>query len=309
MQNLNRRNFLMTAAAGVTAGLGIASAHPRNNSTVAGVRLGAQSYSFRSLDMDGMIAAYKECEIGVAELYSGHFESGIPISDPTPRTLPNGRTMPARPSREDQRAWRLSVDLGLFEDAGRRLHENGVEVYAYNYSFKDDYTDAEIERGFEMAKALGARYITASSNVTTAKRIDPFAKRYQMRVGMHNHSRIDDNEFATPESFDRARMGTSDYIAMNLDIGHFVAANFEPLEYIRQNYDDILTLHLKDRKKDQGQNTVFGEGDTPIIETLQLVRDEGYQFPCNIEYEYRGEGDAITEVKKCLEYCKAALRA
>jgi sugar phosphate isomerase/epimerase len=181
--------------------------------------------------------------------------------------------------------------------------------FAYNFCFREDFDDAEIERGFEMAQAIGARYITASSNVTTAKKVDPFAKRYQMRVGMHNHSRIDDNEFATPESFEKARMGTSAYIAVNLDIGHFVAANFEPLEYIRKNYSDILTLHIKDRKKDQGENTVFGEGDTPIVEVLRLVRDERYQFPCNIEYEYRGESDAVTEVKKCVAYCKNALEA
>ena len=296
-------------AAGATAGLAALGAHSRINSSFRGVRIGAQSYSFRTLDTDGMIAAYKECGIGTAELYSGHLEAHIPISDPAPRTLENGRQAPARPSREDQRKWRLGVDLAEFEAVGRRLHENGVEVYAYNYSFREDFDDAEIERGFEMAQAIGARYITASANVTTAKRIDPFAKRYQMRVGMHNHSRIDDNEFATPESFEKARMGMSDYIAVNLDIGHFVAANFEPLEFIRKNYSDILTLHIKDRKKDQGDNTVFGKGDTPIEEVLQLVRDEGYQFPCNIEYEYRGEADAVTEVKKCVAYCKNALES
>ncbi len=296
-------------AAGVTAGLGVAGAHARNPSTYAGVRIGAQTYSFRSLDMDGMIAACKECGLGVVEVYSGHFERSIPISNPQPRTGRDGSLLPPRPSREEQRAWRLGVDLGVFEDVGRRLHENGVDVYALNYSFREDFTDGEIERGFEMAQAIGARCITASSNVTTAKRIDPFAKRYQMRVGMHNHSRIDDNEFATPESFTAAMSGMSDFIAINLDIGHFVAAGFDPLEFIQNNYSNILTMHIKDREANQGPNTVFGEGDTPIVETLHLVRDEGYQIPCNIEYEYRGKGDAVAEVKKCIAYCKNALKA
>lgn len=297
----------MTAAASAVAGLGVAAAHPRNDSTKNGVRIGAQSYSFRTLDMDGMIAAFKECGIGVGEFWSGHFESQAPITNPQPRTGRDGRQLPPRPSREDLRNWRLGVDLSLFEEAGRRLHENGVDVYAYNYSFRDDFTDAEIDRGFEMARALGARCITASSNVETAKRIDPFARRHQMRVGMHNHSRIEDNEFATPESFERARAGTSDFIAINLDIGHFVAAGFDPLAFIRSHYDDILTLHIKDRKTNQGPNTEFGEGDTPIVETLQLIREERYPIPCNIEYEYRGELGAAAEVKKCLAYCKNAL--
>ncbi len=51
----------------------------------------------------------------------------------------------------------------------------------------------------------------------------------------------------------------------------------------------------------------FGEGDTPIIEVLQLLRDEGYKIPCNIEYEYRGTDGPVAEVRKCLAYCKLAV--
>ena len=159
-----------------------------------------------------------------------------------------------------------------------------------------------------MAKALGARVITASSNVTTARRIDPFARKHKMRVGMHNHSRIEENEFATPADFEKARRGMSEYIAINLDIGHFTAANFDAVDYIDKHHDDIVTLHIKDRKRDQGENLPFGQGDTPIKEVLALLREKQYEIPANIEYEYRGE-DAVVEVKKCFEYCKNALLA
>ena len=99
----------------------------------------------------------------------------------------------------------MTVSLDEFAAAGKKFRDAGVDVYAYNYSFRDDFTDGEMERGFEMAKALGAKVITASSNLSTAMRVDPFAKKHQMRVGMHNHSRIRENEFATPDDFDKAR--------------------------------------------------------------------------------------------------------
>jgi hypothetical protein len=39
---------------------------------------------------------------------------------------------------------------------------------------------------------------------------------------------------------------------------------------------------------------------------LRLVKENRYNIPANIEYEYLG-GDAVAEVKKCFDYCKAAL--
>jgi sugar phosphate isomerase/epimerase len=122
---------------------------------------------------------------------------------------------------------------------------------------------------------------------------------------MHNHSRIRENEFATPNDFERAMRGT-EYIGINLDIGHFTAAGFDAVEYLDKHHDKIVTLHIKDRKKDQGDNVEFGDGDTPIVETLHLLRSKKFRIPANIEYEYKG-ADTIAEVRKCFEYCKAAL--
>ena len=259
------------------------------DSTLAGVRIGCQSYSFRDRSLEKAIEGLAAVGIGVCELYAGHVE---PVD--------------LRGKREELRQWRETVSLGHFESVGKQFRDAGIDLYAYNYSFRDDFSDREMERGFEMAQAMGAKVMTASSNVSTAKRIDLYAKKYKIRVGMHNHSRIRENEFATPADFDAARKGASDYIAINLDIGHFTAANFDPVDYLDKHHADILTLHIKDRKRDQGDNVPFGEGDTKIVEVLQLLHDKKYDIPANIEYEYKG-GDTVEEVRRCFEYCKRAL--
>jgi len=208
--------------------------------------------------------------------------------------------------REEVRKWRLSTPLDHFTGIAKKFQSAGVKIQAYNLSFNDSFTDEEIDRGFEQAKALGAGFITASATVSAAKRLAPFAEKHKLAVAMHNHANIKDpNEFATPESFATAT-SYSKFIKINLDIGHFVAANFDPIAYIDQHHDLITNLHLKDRKKDQGANVVWGEGDTPIRQVLQLLRTKKYDIPANIEYEYQGT-DVVAEVRKCFEFCKTAL--
>lgn len=283
-----RRSFLSASALTLVKSSSLLGA--KIDSRVKGVRLGVQSYSFRDRGLDEAIEAMKTIGLGEVELWQGHIEPG------------RGQ----RVSREAVREWRLSTPMSLFEGVRRKFDDAGILLYAYNYSFREDFTDKEIERGFDMAKALGIKVLTASSNVTTARRIDPFAKKAKVRVGMHNHSRIHENEFATPEDFAKAMEGMSEYLCVNLDIGHFTAANFDAVDYLTKNAGKIVTLHLKDRKKDQGANLPFGEGDTPIKAVLNTLRTKKLNIPANIEYEYKG-ADAVAEVKKCFEYCKAQI--
>jgi sugar phosphate isomerase/epimerase len=284
------------------------------DSKVAGVRLGVQSYSFRDLGLDDAIQAMVADQLGECELFSPHIEAGgvqalISIFQP-PAGVKRTReeTRAALKAYGDKvRAWRLSVPLSYFADVKKKFDDAGVRLYAYNLSFSDQFEDAEIDRGFLMAKALGVGIITASTTLTAAKRVVPFAEKHKMIVAMHGHSDTKDpNQFCTPESFAKA-LEMSKYYRINLDIGHFIAAGFDPVDFIEKNHAKIVLLHLKDRKKNDGPNTPWGEGDTPIKEVLVLLKTKRYPIPAFIEYEYQGKGTSEQEVAKCLQYAKAAL--
>ncbi len=278
---ITRRDFGKLAAIALPA----APALAKPNSKVHGVMIGAQSYSFRDRPLDAALQGMVDAGLSYCALWQGHVE-------------------PGRVSREEMRKWRTTVDMAEFKRIREKFDRAGVNIYAYYYSFRDDFNEAEIARGFEMASALGVKYLEASSNVTTAKRIDPFARRAKVYVGMHNHANLTPNEFARPEDFDEAMRGMSN-IRINLDIGHFVVLGFDPIEFIRKRHAEIVTLDVKDRTK-AGGNLPFGQGQTPIREVLQLLKREKYKIPAMIEYEYK-RGDAAVEVKQCFEYCKSAL--
>jgi sugar phosphate isomerase/epimerase len=300
---LTRRTFGKLAL----AGLPIASALAKIDSKIDGVQLGTQSYSFRDLSFNDALKAMVADGLGDCELFAPHIEGGHTDKSPMAGFRRGMSADERKAAQEDLRKWRLSVSLDYFKDIRKQFDAAGVNLYAYNYSFNDSFTDDEIERGFEFAKALDVGILTASTTLPVAKRVAPFAEKHKIIVAMHGHSDLKDpNQFAKPESF-AAAMEMSKHYKINLDIGHFTAANYDAVDYITKNHKNIVLLHLKDRKKDEGPNTPWGEGDTPIKQVLLLLKETKWPLPAFIEYEYKGTGTSPEEVKKCFDYCKQVL--
>jgi sugar phosphate isomerase/epimerase len=300
----SRRDFSKLALAGLPLSMALA----KIDSRIGGVQLGVQSYSFRDRSLDAAIKAMVDDGIGECELFSPHIEpTQLQVRAGGPPPNSGERAAARTAAREELRKWRLTVPLDEIKAVRKKFDDAGIWLFAFNLSFRDDFSDPEIDRGFQMAQALGVKVITASSTLSVMPRVVPFAEKYKLTVGVHGHSNVKDpNEFATPESFTKA-MSMSKYIGVNLDIGHFSAAGFDPIEFIKAHHDRITNIHVKDRKKDDGPNMPFGEGDTPIKQVLRLMKEKKYKMPANIEYEYKGTEDAAVEVKKCFQYCKEAL--
>jgi sugar phosphate isomerase/epimerase len=283
---MTRRDFAKLAA--VVAPAFSLPAFAAIDSKVSGVMLGAQTYSFRALpSLDDCIAAMKQIGLGYAELWENQME---------PK------------DRSQLSAWRTNPPMDEIRAIRKKFDDAGIDLYAFNYSFRDEFTDQQIEQGFLMAKALGVTRITASSNVDISPRVDKFAQEYKIYVGYHDHDSMKPNEFSTPDDWKKAMEGRSKYIGINLDIGHFTAAGFDPLTFLEEHHAQIVTLHLKDRKKNHGPNMPWGQGDTSIHDVLQVLRRKKYPIPAMIEYEYNKPGlDTFAEVTKCFNYCKQAL--
>ena len=305
---ISRREFGKLTLAGLALPRFVVAADSR----VGGVQIGAQTYSFRDLPrtpsgdaVDVVIKAMTDCGLTECELFAPQVEPQFDAGARGRRGDPPSSE--AVKARDDLRAWRLKTSLDHFRAIKKKFDAAGIVIYAYNYSPNASFTDEEIDRGFEMARALGAEIITASTTLEVSKRIVPIAEKHRMVVAVHNHSNVSDpNEFATPDSF-AAAMKMSKYFKVNLDIGHFTAANFDAMAYLREHHGAITNLHLKDRRKNQGDNVPWGEGNTPIREVLQLLKKERWPIRAYIEYEYRGTGSPVEEVKKCFEYAKQAL--
>ena len=338
----SRRKFLGTAASlatGVTLAPSLIGAprilkHYRPpNSLIDNVQIGVITYSFRSMpdqSAEATLQYVKDAGVSAIELMGEPAESfaGL-VENPVDRRAYyqlRGAQQRGEALSEDQQkeladleaqmqshnkqaaAWRANASMDKFVQMKKMYNDAGVSIYAFKpRAFGKDNTDAEIAYGMRAAKALGANQVTlehpGDNNQTL--RLGKIAKKHKIYVGYHGH------EQQTPTFWDTA-LKQSEYNAMNLDFGHFVAAgNEDPIGQVEAKHDRIVSMHLKDRQTPvHGKsNLLWGQGDTPIAEVLQLMRKEKYAFPATIELEYDipSGSDAVKEVAKCLEYCRKAL--
>ena len=339
MPNTSRRNFLGATAALVTGSiiggnkLFGAPAIIHRRAGIAGVRLGLITYSFRDMpqqDADSILqyileTGVKEVELmgDVAEVYAGKPKNPVDYRSIWPLMQKKNQKQEltadeqkilseAEQQRDAYRktvaAWRSSTSMDKFEQFASLYKKAGISIYAFKPdAFGTENTDAEIDFAMRAARTLGATHVTVEhpSNDAHTLKLGTMAAKHGIKMGYHGH------EQQTPTFWDTA-IKQSKGNAINLDLGHFVAAgNTDPLGFIRDKHEHIVSMHTKDRTNPaHGRgNLPWDTGDTPITEALKLIRDNNYNFPATIELEYKvPEGsDPVREVKKCVEFCKNAL--
>jgi len=304
-----------------------------NNNDSNNLKIGIQTYSFRTMEDQSPLAILdyiKQTGIKNVELMGNHVESyaGAPESLINERssmrllykqysgeTLSEEEKIQAQEYSEKRKIyeqevaeWRKNVDLNKFKELRGLYNEAGIDIYAFKPRvFEKENTDDDIRYGMRAAKALGASHVTLEhpSDDKHTFRLSKIAEEEDVLIGYHGH------EQQTPTFWDTA-ITQSKYNKINLDFGHYVAGDNENVvEFVKENNNHIVSMHLKDRKKgiNGGDNLPFGEGDTPIADVVRLINNEGYTFPITIELEYNiPEGsNSIEEIKKCLNYINNSL--
>lgn len=297
-----RREFVNLALAALPAAglwsaagrLGAAEAAAKPNSKVAGVQLGINvPYSFGGKNMSGDEVLKNCVQLGL---------SGVEL-----RTQPveGFLGVPAGANAEKLREWRKAVPMDRVKEFRTHWESAGVliEIVKVDGIFK--MSDDELDYVFTLAKTLGGRAISTEISHVEAelKRVGQFADKHQLMVGYHGHATT------KPEHWEAA-FAFAKFNGANVDLGHFVAGNnTSPVPFIKQHHARIAHVHLKDRKFNNGPNTPFGEGDTPIAEVLRLIRDNKWNIQGTIEFEYKvpADSDRMKEIARAIQFCRDAL--
>ena len=309
-----RRDFAKLALAALPGAALLSLPHPlrgataKPNSKVSGVQLGLNvPYSFGGAMMneDEVLKNCVQLGLSGVELRTQPVEAflGVPAELlSSKKTAAKGE---AATSAEKLREWRKSAPMDRVKEFRTKWETAGVliEIVKVDNIFK--MSDEELDYAFTLAKALGGRAISTeiSHNDEELKRLGQFADKHQLMVGYHGHATT------KPEHWEAA-FALAKYNGANVDLGHFVAGNnISPVPFLKQHHERITHVHLKDRKFNNGPNTPFGEGDTPIAEVLRLIRDNKWNIQGTIEFEYKvpADSDRMKEISRAIKFCRDAL--
>ncbi len=315
-----RRDFTKLALAALpSAGLlaaanplrAAASAQGKPNSRVAGVTIGLNvPYSFSSPAMSGdeILERCLQLNLSAVELRTQPVEAFLglpPILVATKRNA-GKQGAPVDGNTQKLRNWRSSVSMDRVAEFRKKYDAAGVKIEIVKVDGIFGMTPAELDYVFSMGQALGAKALsTEISKVSNDDhaRVGSFADKHQMWIGYHGHAAT------TPEDWEKA-FAVAKFNGANVDIGHFLAGNdISPAAFMEQHHDRITHVHIKDRKRHDGPNMPFGEGDTPIKEILRLIRDRRWPIQATIEFEYKvpASSDRMKEIARSIQYCRDAL--
>jgi sugar phosphate isomerase/epimerase len=304
---VTRRDFSKLALTGIPALAGVhraakaQNAVNANRSYINGVQFGLQPFCYHDLAMNvqnrpELVRRLVQNGMGTVELHATWCE---------PRF--DGPGVTSDEAREKLRNWRLAAHPEYYRKIKQEFDDAGVTIFTYYINISDADTDAEINATYEAARILGAKGCVGSYGLKIAQRLAPFPARHGVFAGLHNHDNLSDPDaFNTEESFEKGLAFSPDFKA-TLDVRHYTAANGDCVGFLERHHDRVSSVHLGDRRKNNGRSTPFGEGDAPIIEILRLIRDNHWPIVALLEFEHGTLRTQVEEVRLMFDYCKGAL--
>ena len=272
-----------------------------NRSFINGVQFGLQPFCYHDLAMTienrpELVRRLVQNEMGMVELHATWCE---------PRFNTPG--MSPQEARQKLREWRVNVPADHYRKIKREFDNAGITIFTYYVNIGDADTDAEIDATYTAAKLLGAEGAIGSYGLSVARRLAPFPARHGIFTGLHNHDNLSDPDaFNTEASFEKGLSYSPDFKA-TLDVRHFTAANGDCIGFLERHHERVSSVHLGDRRRNNGRSTPFGEGDAPIIEILRLIRDNQWPILALLEFEHGTLRKEVDEVRLMFDYCKRAL--
>lgn len=299
ISKIPRRRFLESSAA-VAGGLlfGRLSSAKEESDPYGGFKMGIQSYSLRTYDVETALEHTRTLGLNYWEAYSKH----IPLS-----------TIPSHLEKYRSMLDRYGVTLNAYGVVPINADENKMREL------------------FDFAQAMGLASI--SSNPAKEKPVfdllDRLCEEYQIPIAIHNHG-----PGATYDKISDVETWTKDrhpLIGACVDTGHYLRSDEDAVEAIERLGNRVFGVHLKDVKsvRDEAElerlarelpknranrlrkegkvMTILGEGELDVLGCLKALRSLKYDRSLSLEYEENMQ-NPLSDIEVCLKTVRDAVK-
>ncbi|SHJ04201.1 Tat (twin-arginine translocation) pathway signal sequence [Tangfeifania diversioriginum] len=274
----NRRNFLKAAGIGLAAATMPQLASGASSSTSGSknkfdFQLGVASYSLRNFSREEALGMTVRCGVDRICFKSMH----------------------------------LSLDSGKaeIEKAVADCKEKGVTLYGGGVIYMN--SKAEVDQAFEYAKTAGMELIVGVPQHELLEYVEEKVKSYDIKLAIHNHGPGDDL-YPSAESAYNLIKNMDTRMGLCIDIGHTKRIDRDPEQDVKDFFDRVHDIHIKDvtAAKAEGTTCIVGRGVINIPSFLETIVKMGYKGTIALEYEADGN-DPLPGMMESFGYTKGVL--
>ncbi len=243
-----------------------------------GWKMGVQTYSLRNGSFFEAVDKIKSLGLKYVEAYPGQ-----KIGGEIPGTMDYQMTAADR-----------KKILNYLQQRGMKLISYGVVV---------PETDADWQKLFEFAKAMGLVNIVSEPHPKQMDMVSDLCDKYKINVAIHNHPRP--SHYWTPDSLLAVLKGRSHRIGSCADIGHWAYSGLNAVECLKKLEGRIIELHFKDvgnmAPEPNEKTEVSGKGIINIKAVIEELYRQHFKGLVATEYEDNPKNN-IPEIRESLEY-------
>jgi sugar phosphate isomerase/epimerase len=117
-------------------------------------------------------------------------------------------------------------------------------------------------------------------------------------MALHNHPKT-----WPPDQVLRACKDKCKLIGSCSDTGHWMRADFVPVEMLKKLEGRVLHLHFKDLNEfGKGHDVAWGTGRGNVKGMMEELKRQGYKGYLSIEFEYGNLQHLETNLPQCVEF-------
>lgn len=277
----NRRNFIKAAGLGLaaTAVPGFAKASGsvalKKKTDQYDFDLGIASYSLRKFSREEALEMAQRCGVNKMTFKSMH--------------------LPLDSSRQE------------IKKAVDQCEEMGIDLYGGGVIYMKDKD--QVDQAFEYAKTAGMDMIVGVPNHELLEYVEGKVKEYDIKLAIHNHG-PGDKLYPSAESAYELIKNRDKRMGLCIDIGHTKRINRDPEQDVKDFFDRVFDVHIKDVTKAEadGKTCIIGHGVIDFVSFLKAMDKLGYKGTLALEYEAEGD-DPLPGMMESFGYVRGILAA